>query len=156
MGIVIQPTGVYENLYKKLERPVAVVSLSASSFPETPVNDSSSDKKRKNPILTGAAIFAAVLGFVLGLPKMAGFLEGNTKINAFIEKLPSKYLQVTLRFVQSSLMHLGKAVEQFVKKPFQRVMQENFDYKNYHNERSGKLSAAIFSFVRNLNDKRHV
>lgn len=135
MSGVIQPTGVYGNLYTRPAQSGSVMPAASSvsvsvNPPQTaaPALEPSSDKKKPSLTATAIMLFAATTAAVWGISRMAERLEESVKVNDFIKKVKSKHVQTALKHMKNGFIRFGKGIRNSLKFRFQNMMKKNFDY----------------------------
>lgn len=134
---VIQPTGVYKNLYIRPVQPnVAGSQPAVQDTVSAPEEPQANNKKKKSRLILGATVLVvAALALVLGAQNIASFL-GNSRTRKAIGRIPFTPVKDLVGSIQGRLMQAFNLMSLRTGNIFQNKFIGLFDYCRKWNKTS--------------------
>lgn len=134
LGTVIQPSGVYKNLYIRPTQQNTVQYQPAEQNNTQNLPQDTNKKKGFGTFLKGALVIAALIGIVWGLPA-AGVKIKSKKTSDFIAGISNKFLQNSAQNIQRTVADIGTKINDNIKTPIVNFLN---NWLNYNQISSGK------------------
>ena len=134
LGTVIQPSGVYKNLYIRPTQQSAVQYQPAEQNNSQNLPQNTNKKKGLGTFLKGMFILAALIGVVWGLPALGTKIKSK-KTSDFISGISNKFLQNTAKTIQRTVANIGTKINASIKTPIVNFLN---NWLNYNHVSSSK------------------